>query len=122
MRCDFNPFSAAIEGIEDAVHILLNFVRIEDESVGSLVEVRQTYDLSEALCAKSFLDSCGIFSFVQNEHHITMSSGVLGVALGGFRILVSSEDAIEAKRQFEAADANKYELNDDFDESRISRW
>ena len=85
-----------------------------------LVEVFRSFDLVEAICAKSFLDSRGVFSFIQNEHHITQSSGLLGVALGGFRIVVAAADATEARRALVEADAGGLALDEDFDEDSVS--
>lgn len=88
--------------------------------MGSLVEVRRTWDLGEAICLKSFLESQDIYSFIQNEHHLTMTGGILGAALGGYRIVVASEDAQKAREILMAADAEDYSLGEDFDEGRLS--
>lgn len=85
-----------------------------------LVEVIRSFDLVEAICAKSFLDSRGVWSFIQNEHHITMSSGMLSVALGGYRILTAPDDAAEARRWLAAAEAGADSLDDDFDKNDLS--
>jgi hypothetical protein len=88
--------------------------------LGALVEVYWTLDLFDAVCAKSFLDSCGLYSFLQNEHHITQSSGTLGLALGGYRLLVIEDDAAEAVRLLAAAEAGEMALDDEFEESNVS--
>jgi hypothetical protein len=88
--------------------------------MGSLVEIRRTWDLGEALCIKSFLDSRGIYSLIQNEHHITMTGGCLSIALGGFRIAVAIEDAKECGALLAAADASACSLGDEFDEDTVS--
>ncbi len=85
-----------------------------------LVEVFRSFDLVEAICAKSFLDSRGVYSFIQNEHHITQSGGLLGVALGGYRILAAHSDAAEARRWLAEARAGEDRLDVDFDENEIS--
>ncbi len=88
--------------------------------MGSLVEICQTLDLGEALCIKAFLNAQEIYTFVQNEHHITQSSGMLSLALGGFRIVVAAEDAKEARRLLAQADSGELALQEDFDEGSIS--
>ncbi len=88
--------------------------------MGSLVEIRRTLDLGEALCIKAFLDAREIYTFVQNEHHITQSSGMLSLAPGGFRIVVAAEDAKEARRALAEADTGELTLQEDFDEGSIS--
>lgn len=88
--------------------------------MGSLVEIRRTLDLGEALCIKAFVNAREIYTFVQNEHHITQSSGMLSLALGGFRIVVAAEDAAEARRVLADADAGEFALQEDFDDSSIS--
>jgi hypothetical protein len=92
------------------------------ERMGALVEVYWTFDLVDAICARSFLDSRGFCSFLRNEHHITQSSAMLGLALGGYLILVIEDDAMEAKSLLKAAAANEHCLDDEFDESQISLW
>jgi len=88
--------------------------------MGSLVEIRRTWDLGEALCIKSFLDAREICALILNEHHITQTSGMLNLALGGFRIAVAAEDAAEAGQALAAADSGDVALADDFDEGSIS--
>ena len=88
--------------------------------MGSLVEIRQTLDLGEALCIKAFLNAREIYTFVQNEHHITQSGGVLSLTLGGYRIVVAAEDALEARRALAEADSGDIALQEDFDEGLIS--
>lgn len=64
--------------------------------MGTLVEVYSSYVLADITCAKSYLDAHGVYSLIQNEHHATMNQLHL-IALGGYRLLVSSEDADMAK-------------------------
>ena len=59
-------------------------------------EIYRTYELSNALCVRSFLEAHDIPAFLPNEHHI----GVMhwhAVALGGYRLIVFSEDVDEAR-------------------------
>lgn len=90
--------------------------------MAALVEAYWSLELFAAICVKSFLESRDIPVFLWNEHHITQSSGVLGLALGGYRVMVVDHDAIKAFDLLKAAEANEYRLDDDFDESLISRW
>lgn len=88
--------------------------------MGTLVEVYWSFDLGEAICAKSYLDAYDIFSFIRNEHHITMSGGTLGLALGGYRILTILEKAPEARRLLAAAEDGESSLDDGFEENQLS--
>jgi len=92
--------------------------------LAALVEVYSPSELIDAICARSFLDAYGFCTFLYNEHHITQSSGMLGLALGGYRILVAEEDASEAKRLLSAAMEGEFQLDDRFDESQLllSLW
>ena len=58
--------------------------------MGHLVEIAQFYDVEEAFCAKGYLQSRGIDTFIQNEHHLNVAPW-LRVALGGYRLLGLSE-------------------------------
>lgn len=89
---------------------------------GRLIEIHRAYELTEAICARSFLDAHGIPVFLQNEHHITMSSGTLSLALGGYRFLVSASFAAEAKRLLNKAATGANALDETFDEATLSLW
>ena len=60
-----------------------------------LVRVAHYYDPEEAQCAKSFLQSCGIYVYLKNEHHLSVSPS-LRFALGGYPLLTVSQEAEEA--------------------------
>lgn len=61
--------------------------------MGNLIEIARFYDPEEAYCAKSFLLSNGIDSFVQNDHYLTMAPW-MRIALHGYglQVMASSED------------------------------
>ncbi len=68
--------------------------------MAKLVEVAQFYDPEEAYCAKGYLRSFGIDTIIQNENHLSVAPS-LRIALGGFRLLVMSdqkEDALASLR------------------------
>lgn len=65
--------------------------------MGRLVEIAAFYDPEEALCASAYLRAYGVETLLQNEHHLTMAPS-LRVALGGYRVLVNSAAAKDAKR------------------------
>ncbi|MEM9616927.1 MAG: hypothetical protein AAF936_03110 [Pseudomonadota bacterium] len=65
--------------------------------MSDLVQIAQFYDPEEAYCAKSYLQSHGIDTFVQNDHHLTMAPW-MRVALGGYRLLAVDTEAAEAKK------------------------
>lgn len=90
--------------------------------MGALVEVYSTFELVDAICVRSFLDSRGFCTFLQNEHHITQSSGMLGLALGGYRIMVIDEDAKEARNLLKTAEDGEHRLDEEFKESLVSLW
>ena len=90
--------------------------------MSGLVAIFVTFDLTEAICVRSFLDSRGIFTFLQNEHHITQSTGTLAAALGGYRLLVADADVQDARRLLQEAAAEKHSLAEDFDEGDVSLW
>ncbi|NOX94469.1 MAG: hypothetical protein GXP04_05045 [Alphaproteobacteria bacterium] len=74
--------------------------------MGNLVQVAQYFDPEEAYCAKGYLQSYGIDTIIQNEHHLTMAPW-LRVALGGYRLLVFSdleEDARQALKSVSTSD------------------
>ncbi|MEQ8179640.1 MAG: hypothetical protein RIC52_01540 [Amphiplicatus sp.] len=88
--------------------------------MGKLVEIHYEYDLVDAICAYSFLDSHGVYAIIQNENHLRNTASLLSVALGGYRILVHSADAEEARRLFGAARRGEHRLPDDFDEAALA--
>jgi hypothetical protein len=65
----------------------------EPEAVTSqpLVTVRRYRDLSEAIVARSTLESAGIFCFLQDENFLRLDWGA-AIALGGLRLQVRPED------------------------------
>ncbi len=65
--------------------------------MGNLIEIAGFYDPEETYCAKGLLQSHGIEAIVQNEHHLTMAPW-LRVALGGYRLLIISDLAEDARR------------------------
>ena len=65
--------------------------------MADLVEIAHFYDPEEAYCARGFLQTHGIDTIIQNEHHLNMAPS-LRVALGGYRILGVSEQREEAVR------------------------
>lgn len=85
-----------------------------------LVEIHRSYELADALCAWSFLDAHGIPVFLHNEHHITASGGTLSFALGGYRFVVSSAFAAEAKRLLNEAASGTNALDETFDETALT--
>lgn len=85
-----------------------------------LVEIHYEYDLADAICAYSFLNSNGVCVFIQNEHHLRATASMLSVALGGYRILVPSADAKQARLLLSAAKRGEYCLPDDFDEAALA--
>ena len=60
--------------------------------MSSLVEVGRFFDPEEAYCARGLLNSAGIDVLLGDEHHLTAQPH-LRLALGGFRLLVRSEQA-----------------------------
>lgn len=85
-----------------------------------MITVYKAIELTDVICARSFLDAHGFFTWLRNEHHITQSSGMLSLALGGYQILVIDEDTAEAINLFMAAENGKLELAPDFDENQLS--
>lgn len=72
--------------------------------MASLVQFTRYFDPEETYCAKSYLQSHGIETIIQNEHHLTMAPW-LSIALGGYRLLGMSEDkdaALQALRDVPA--------------------
>lgn len=67
----------------------------------------------------SYLEAHGIQTFLHNEHHIVMSGSTLNLALGGFRIVVLSEDASEARSLLQEAHKGAHFLDEDFDERSL---
>ena len=75
--------------------------------MADLVEIAHFYDPEEAYCARGFLQTHGIDTIIQNEHHLNMAPS-LRVALGGYRILGVSEQREEAVRVLrKASEAEK---------------
>ncbi|PQA87494.1 hypothetical protein [Hyphococcus luteus] len=74
--------------------------------MGRLVEIARFYDPEEAYCARGYLRSCGIETFVQNEHHLAVAPH-LRVALGGYGLFLTDALADEAKAALMDLDAEK---------------
>jgi len=62
----------------------------------TLVTVARYRDLSEAIVARSVLESAGLFCFLQDENTIRMDWGWSN-ALGGLRLQVAAQDADRAR-------------------------
>ncbi|MEM8936231.1 MAG: hypothetical protein AAGC77_07480 [Pseudomonadota bacterium] len=69
--------------------------------MADLVEIASFFDQEEAHCARGFLLSRGIYTFFQDEHHLTVAPW-LSIALGGYRLLGRPKDAEEAQRLLKA--------------------
>lgn len=79
--------------------------------MSDLVQIAQFYDPEEAYCAKSYLQSHGIETFVQNDHHLTMAPW-LRVALGGYRLLAIDTEAAEARKALSEVQSPQQEKTD----------
>lgn len=86
----------------------------------AFVEVYRALEYSDVICVRSYLDAQGFFTLLLNEHHITQSSAVLSLALGGYQILVPVTDAAEAKSLLSVATEGEFRIGEDFDESQLS--
>lgn len=64
--------------------------------MAKLVEIAHFYDPEEAYCAKGYLQSNGVETILQNDHHLTMAPW-MRVALGGYRLMATSDDEDAAK-------------------------
>jgi hypothetical protein len=79
---------------------------VEDSPLGgraklrNLLTIRQFRDLPEALLAKSVLDSAGIECFLGDDNLIRMD-WLWSNLLGGIKLRVRQEDALEASRLLE---------------------
>ena len=71
--------------------------------MSGLVEIYSSCELSEVLCAQSYLESYNIYTLLLNEHHGTINNWFV-LALGGFRLAVLSDDAADAKQLLKEAD------------------
>ncbi|GJL91025.1 hypothetical protein [Hyphococcus sp.] len=74
--------------------------------MGNLVEVARFYDPEEAYCAKSFLLSNGIDSFVQNDHYLTMAPW-MRIALHGYGLQVTASSEEEATQLLRSVAASQ---------------
>lgn len=74
--------------------------------MADLVEVTRFIDPEEAYVANSFLNSRGIKTIIQNEHHLTTAPH-LRIGLGGYRILCGSSDREAARNALNACRANE---------------
>ena len=80
--------------------------------MGNLVEIARFYDPEEAYCAKSFLLSNGIDSFVQNDHYLTMAPW-LRFALNGYGLQVMASFEQDARTLLENIGATKLETGEE---------
>ncbi len=80
--------------------------------MGNLVEIARFYDPEEAYCAKSFLLSNGIDSFVQNDHYLTMVPW-MRIALHGFGLQVMASCEDDARMLLQTIGAALPEVTDD---------
>ena len=64
--------------------------------MGGLIEIAHFYEPEEAYCAKGYLQSLGIETIIQNEHHLA-TNPMMRVALGGYPLLAASAHAEEAR-------------------------
>ncbi len=68
---------------------------IEDEEPRELVTIRQYRDLSEAIVARSMLESNGIEVYLKDENLVRLDWQVSNF-IGGIRLQVDSDDAVTA--------------------------
>lgn len=72
--------------------------------MGNLVEIARFYDPEEAYCARSFLLSNGIDSFMQNDHYLTMAPW-MRIALDGYGLQVTASSEGDARTLLETVSA-----------------
>lgn len=90
--------------------------------MGRLTEIAHFYDPEEAYCARAYLAARGVDALFQNEHHLTVAPW-LRIALGGYRLLVSDENADAAARLLReiSTDGRKDQFEDDQERSRKTK-
>ncbi|MAW78864.1 MAG: hypothetical protein CMI63_01395 [Parvularcula sp.] len=80
--------------------------------MGNLVEIARFYDPEEAYCARSFLLSNGIDSFVQNDHYLTAAPW-MRIALQGYGLQVMASAENDARMLLDTIGAAELETAED---------
>jgi hypothetical protein len=70
----------------------------EEPALRNLVTIRRYRDLSEAIVARSLVESAGIFCFLKDENLVRLDWQVSNF-IGGIRLQVAAEDAVAANER-----------------------
>ena len=88
----------------------------------NLVSIRRYRDLSEAIVARSLVESAGIFCFLQDENFARLEWQISNL-LGGIRLQVPAEDAEAATELLDqpVPDSFPFEGADDYQQPRCPK-